>query len=279
MLCSGCQRPLPESLVCEHCVVEDDELTLAPLQEDAGPLVDVSDTSLESESLEVHLEPEEDVVAVSCRKCRALIPSGRLQCPECGYNPQLSRPFDPLELDEYEGALGFHRFLMKHTSQNDPSNLILWLRIFGLFVIAVYIVTSRDLGAILISGMMVGGYLVYLKTLGKTERFHAGQSVIPRVILLFNRLSGWSGIAVTPKARGAVITYRGGSYSDENLAAIEDTLAVEVLDIPGTAISDTGILYLQNFPNLKALVVHGCTVSETTLDDLQRSNRAVMIWR
>ena len=133
--------------------------------------------------MEHHLEPEEDVVAVSCRKCRALIPSGRIQCPESGYNPQLSRPFDPLELDEYEGALGFHRFLMKHTSQNDPSNLILWLRIFGLFVIAVYIVTSRDLGSILISGMMVGGYLVYLKTFGKSERFHAGQSVIPRVIL------------------------------------------------------------------------------------------------
>ena len=76
-----------------------------------------------------------------------------------------------------------------------------------------------------------------------------------------------------------MITYRGGSYNDENLAAIEDTVAVEVLDFPGTSISDTGVLYLQNLPNLKALVVHGCTVSETALDDLQRSNRAVMIWR
>lgn len=279
MLCSSCQRPLPESFVCEHCAVEEDELTLAPLEEDRAPVADVLATSVETESLEVQLEPEDDVVAVSCRKCKVLIPAGRLQCPECGYNPQLSRSFDPLELDEYEGALGFHRFLMKHTSQNDPTNLILWLRIFGLFVIAVYIVTSRDLASIVISGIMVGGYLVYLKTLGKTERFNAGQSAIPRVILLFNRLSGWSGIADLPKARGAVITYRGGSYNDENLAAIEDTVAVEVLDIPGTSISDTGVLYLQNLPNLKALVVHGCTVSETALDDLQRSNRAVMIWR
>ena len=279
MLCSSCQRPLPESFVCEHCVVEDDELTLAPLQENPAPVKDVLETSLAPEPLELHLEPEETGASVSCRKCKALIPSGRLQCPECGYNHQLSRRFDPLELDEYEGASGFQRFLMKHTSQNDPANLILWLRIFGLFVIAVYIVTSRDLVAVLISGMTVGGYLVYLRTLGKHERFHSGQSAIPRVILLFNRLSGWSGIAERPKDFGAVLTYRGGNYDDENLAAVEDTIALEVLDIPGTAISDTGILYLQNFPNLKALVVQGCMVSETALDDLQESNRAVMIWR
>ena len=86
-------------------------------------------------------------------------------------------------------------------------------------------------------------------------------------------------MADKPQASGAVMKYRGQSFNDQNLASIEGTLAVEVLDIPGSTITDTGILYLQNFTNLKALVVQDCAVSENALDELQRCNKILMIWR
>ena len=283
MLCSNCQRPLPDSLVCDDCFPDEEELTLAPLEGDVTSVSPISgydsESTFEVESSEIHVEPETGPEPVICKKCQAVIPKGRLQCPQCGYNPQLGRSFDSIELDEYGGAMGFQRFLMKHTSQNDPASLILWLRIFGLFIVSVYIVTSRDFMSLFLSGICISGYLFYLRTAGKPVRFHAGQSVIPKLILLVNRLGGWSGVADTPQASGAVMTYRGQPFNDQNLASIEGTLAVEVLDIPGSTITDTGILYLQNFTNLKALVVQGCAVSENALDELQRCNKILMIWR
>ena len=282
MLCPNCQRPLSDSFACIHCSPGEGELRLAPLEEtnSAGSITSYyQESSVNVESSELQLEPEQDLAPVVCRKCQAIIPNGRLQCSECGYNPQLGRSFDSIELDEYGGALGFQRFLSKHTSQNDPASLILWLRIFGLFLVSVYIVTCRDFMSVFLSGAFISAYLVYLRTLGKPVRFHAGQSVIPKLILLVNRLGGWSGVADKPQEPGAVITYRGGQFSDEHLASIEDILIIEVLDIPGTSITDTGVLYLQNLTNLKGLVVQGCAVSEAALDDLQRYNKALMIWR
>ena len=287
MLCSNCQRPLPEDMICVFCtdsVV--DELTLAPVEdlpEQGNPVFggfNEGNPGRESGSAqEVYLEPDERIEQAVCRKCQSLIPNGRLQCPSCGYNPQLSREFDPLELDEYDGAMGFDRFLMKHTTQNDPANLILWFRIFIVFLLAVYIVTARDIISLGVSVIIVAGYVSYLFTIGQQQNFHAGRSAIPRTVLLVNRLSGWGGIAKNSKLPGAIITKRGGRFGDEELAAIEDTAAVEVLDIPATAITSTGILYLQNFANLKGLVVQGCKVSEESLDTLQRLNKNVLIWR
>ncbi len=287
MLCSNCQRPLLDDMICGYCSdAIDDELMLAPVEDlprqiNSG-LGGFSESSKHMDvgfAQEIHLQPEERVEHVICRKCNAAIPAGRLQCASCGYNPQLSREFDPLELDEFDGAMGFERFLMKHTSQNDPGNLILWFRIFIVFLLAVYIVTARDLISLVISAAIVGCYVGYLSTLGQQRNFHAGRSVIPSVILLVNRLSGWGGIAEDSKGLGSIITRRGGRFGDEDLASIEDTAVVEVLDIPSTAITDTGVLYLQGFPNLKGLNVQGCQVSDDSLDALQRVNKSVLIWR
>ena len=274
-------------MVCAYCSdFAEEELTLAPAEELPVRTMPGTPALGETEGAvgvgfaqEVYLEPEERSNQTFCRKCRAVIPDGRLQCGECGYTPQLSRKFDLLELDEYDGAMGFDRFLMKHTSQNDPGNLILWFRIFMGFVLTVYIVMARDLISIAVGVVSIGGYIGYLFTMGQRVNFHAGRSAIPRVVLLVNRLSGWGGIVSNPKKPGVVVTNRGGSFGDEELAAIENTDAVEILDIPAAGITNTGIHYLQGFPNLKGLVVHGCQVSDESLDALQRFNKSILIWR
>ena len=274
-------------MVCAYCADGgEDELTLVPAEDlpvreiPVGGALGATEANADlGLAQEVYLEPEERGEQAVCRKCRAVIPNGRLQCAVCGYNPQLSRAFDPLELDEYDGAMGFERFLMQHTSQNDPGNLILWFRIFFGFVLAVYIVTARDLIAVLSSGVIIAGYIGYLFTMGQRVNFYAGRSAIPRFVLLVNRLSGWTGVATNPKVPGAVVTNRGGAFGDQELAAIENTESVEILDIPSTRITNTGILYLQSLPNLKGLVVQGCQVSDESLDELQRFNKRVLIWR
>jgi len=274
-------------MVCAFCADSaEEELTLAPVEElpvqamtGTEVLGEMGTTADAGFAQDVHLEPEERAEQTVCRKCRSVIPNDRLQCSACGYNPQLSREFDPLELDEYDGAMGFERFLMKHTSQNDPGNLILWFRIFMVFVLAVYIVTARDFISFAVSVVIIGGYIGYIFTMGERAKFHVGRSAIPRVVLLVNRLSGWGGIANNPKVPGVVVTNRGGVFGDDDLAAIENVAAVEILDIPSTSITNTGILYLQSFPNLKGLVVQGCQVSGESLDALQRFNKSLLIWR
>lgn len=270
--------------MCKYCSdLQDDDLCLAPLDDTSKHATQFASLAQHSvdqpDSHEVFLQPEQNADPVYCRKCNAVIPNGRLQCAECGYNPHLSRTFDPIELDEYEGAMGFDRFLMKHTSQNDPANLILWLRIFLLFLVMVYLVTARDGVSVLVSALLVVGYIGYLFTIGQRVNFHNGKSAIPKIVLLFNRLGGWSGIATNPKDNGAVITVRHGHFGDQDLAAFEELDVIEIIDIPASQITDIGILYLNNLTNLKALVVQDCKVSTDALDELQRQNKALLIWR
>ena len=282
MLCSNCQLPLPESMVCEYCANDiDEELTLAPVETlgDAGDSHSQGAAATLANTQEVHLEPLDATSTSRCRKCQAEIPVGSIQCPACGFNPQLARAIDPLELDEFEGAMGFQRFLMRHTSNNDPSNLVLWLRVFLAFVLAVYIVTAQNVSSIVISVLVGCGYVFYLSTLGRPASFYAGRSLVPRVILLVNRLNGWSSIARNPKREGAIVTSRGGQFSDDLLAGLDNPEAVEVLDIPGATVTDLGILYLQNFTSLKALVIQDCNVSNEAIDNLQTRNKALVIWR
>ena len=282
MLCSNCQLPLPESMVCEYCANDgDEELTLAPVEAlgDAGNSHSQAGAGTLGSTQEVHLEPLDETSISSCRKCQAEIPVGSVQCPACGFNPQLAGAIDPLELDEFEGAMGFQRFLMRHTNNNDPNNLVLWLRVFLAFVLAVYMVTARNVSSIAISVLIGCGYVFYLSTLGRPASFYAGRSLVPRVILLVNRLNGWSSIARNPKKEGAIVTSRGGQFSDDLLAGIDNPEVVEVLDIPGTVVTDLGILYLQNFTSLKALVIQDCDVSNEAIDNLQRGNKALVIWR
>ncbi len=282
MLCSNCQLPLPESMVCEYCANDiDEELTLAPVETlgDAGKFHSQAAAATLANTQEVHLEPLDATSTSRCRKCQVEIPVGSIQCPACGFNPQLARAIDPLELDEFEGAMGFQRFLMRHTSNNDPTNLVLWLRVFLAFVLAVYIVTTRNFSSIVISVLVGCGYVFYLSTLGRPASFYAGRSLVPRVILLVNRLNGWSSIARNPKKEGAIVTSRGGQFSDDRLAGLDNPGAVEVLDIPGATVTDLGILYLQNFTSLKALVIQDCNVSNEAIEDLQRRNKALLIWR
>ncbi len=282
MLCSNCQLPLPESMVCEYCANDiDEELTLAPVETlvDAGKFHSQAAAATLANTQEVHLEPLDATSTLRCRKCQVEIPVGSIQCPACGFNPQLARAIDPLELDEFEGAMGFQRFLMRHTSNNDPTNLVLWLRVFLAFVLAVYIVTTRNFSSIVISVLVGCGYVFYLSTLGRPASFYAGRSLVPRVILLVNRLNGWSSIARNPKKEGAIVTSRGGQFSDDRLAGLDNPGAVEVLDIPGATVTDLGILYLQNFTSLKALVIQDCNVSNEAIEDLQRRNKALLIWR
>ena len=282
MLCSKCQRPLPESMVCDNCGDEsDDELTLAPVEtlRGAGNSHSRAAAATLASTQDVHLEPIDETSTWQCRKCQAEIPVGTIQCPVCGFNPQIARAMDPLELDEFDGAMGFQRFLMRHTSNNDPNNLVLWLRVFLAFVLAVYMVTARNVSSIVISVLIGCGYVFYLSTLGRPTSFFAGRSLVPRVILLVNRLNGWSSIARNPKREGAIVTSRGGQFSDEILACLDNPEVVEVLDIPGTIVTDIGILYLQRFTSLKALVIQNCDVSNEAIDKLQDRNKALVIWR
>lgn len=283
MYCPNCQRPLPDTMVCSHCTNHDDtELSLAPLEDLPPPPVAPTPSSTDADvdtGQPIQLEPVKESAPVSCENCHTDIPAGKIQCPSCGYNTQLGRRLDAFELDDFGDAMGFDRYLMRHTSKNDPDSIVLWFRIFMAFLLVALIVIARDFMSVVVSGIVIGVYIAYLKTMGSSASFHQGRSVIPRIILLANRLAGWKNVTELPKGASSVITKRGGSYGDEQLAAIEDVNLVEVLDAPETQITDTGILYLQRFPHLKALMIRGCNVSDDALDQLQRTNKDLLIWR
>nr|MCS5641883.1 hypothetical protein [Dehalococcoidia bacterium] len=132
------------TLICETCScqfiaeaatpLDEEELTLAPLDEFPTAANAIPSISTGSADTSLHLEEEISQPDRPCKKCNELIEFAAIECPHCGFNFTLGRNFDPAELDPYHGVYGFDRYLMRHTQDNNTGGLMLWLHLFLCFV-------------------------------------------------------------------------------------------------------------------------------------------------
>ena len=267
------------SFAAEHADAgTSDELTLSPLE----PIATVSNipvvepAQVLSETME--LEVEQTRPDQPCGKCERMIGPDDIQCPYCGYNKQIGRKLDAAEFDPYHGVFGFDRYLMAHTQDQNPGGLMLWFHVFTSFCVLVGMLVIRS-WTLVVGPTLIVTYVIYRIYASKTYAFQHGKGVLPKFLLLYNRLNGWKGFTDHGSDAGTIVSQRSQSFTDNTLAAIEQVEELEVLDIADSAITDDGVRYLVNFPNLRSLVVSNCELTAEALNELQHALPAVCIWR
>ena len=277
-----------DSLKCTQCessfvalrsdIGATDELTLAPLESvSLQPLTPaVEAPNIFSDTLE--LQSEEKKPDEPCGKCERMIGSDDIQCPHCGYNKRIGRKLDASDFDPYHGTFGFDRYLMTHTQDQNPGGLMLWFHVFIAFCALVVMLVVRS-WSLVVGPILIVCYVVYRVHANKTCAFQKGKGVLPKFLLLYNRLNKWKGFTDGATLAGTILSRRSNSFTDNSLAAIEEVEQLQILDIAGSGITDNGIRYLVKFNNLRGLVVTGCEVSHEALNELQQNLPAVCIWR
>lgn len=276
------------SLTCATCAcqfdaqaatpLDEDELTLEPLVD--PPVVDKTAPSTVTGNADATLHLEEQISQPDqpCRECNKLIGVDEFECPHCGFNLTLGRNIDPAELDPYHGVLGFDRYLMRHTQANDTGGLMLWLHVFLGFVGIVTMISCGSWTYFVVP-LLGLSYTIYRVHANYTHAFQRGKGLVPKMLLLYNRLTTWKGFISDDKSDHCILAMRSSHFNDNAIASLEDTANLEVLDIAGSSVTDNGVRYLATFPNLRVLVVVSCSVSETALDELQAALPRICIWR
>ena len=258
--------------------LDEDELTLAPVEE--APTIKLTQHRMDplNVSTELQLEQQASVAKQSCKECNNIFDGDAFECPQCGVNVTIGRKLDPTELDPYHGVFGFDRYLMRHTQDSNAGGLMVWLHVFLGFI---GLVTMLLLGgwAYGLVPMMAVLYIAYRLHANRTRAFQRGKGLIPKVLLLYNRLTSWEAFVSGDNPSDCIVSMRSPQFTDANIAAIDNPEFIEVLDIAGSSVTDIGIRYLATFTNLRVLVVERCTVAEQSLDDVQASLPRVCIWR
>jgi hypothetical protein len=290
--CPGCYKEVTgtpgATLTCATCScqfsaeaaapLDDDELTLAPLTETSTSTTKLPPSVTGNPQVSLHLEEEIAQPDRACKKCHQLIAFDELECPHCGINLTLGRNIDPTELDPYHGVFGFDRYLMRHTQDNDTGGLMLWFHVLlGFIAIVTMLVWSGWVYLIVPTLALI--YTIYRVHANYTNAFQRGKGLIPKMLLLYNRLTTWKGFISVGKTDDCVVSMRSSHFDDNAIASIEDPTAIEILDIAGSSITDNGVRYLATFSALRVLVVVSCSVSEQVLDELQIALPRVCIWR
>jgi len=258
--------------------VEDDELTLAPLDQTVVAATVGAPTMAGSADTTLHLEAEVSRSDHPCTKCNELMDVNALECPHCGFNATLGRKLDPSELDPYHGVFGFDRYLMHHTQDNNPAGLMMWLHVFLGFVGIVTMLVLKGCAYFVIPTLAII-YTIYRVRANHANSFQRGKGMIPKLLLIYNRLTGWKGFVSNDHSVDCVLSVRSSQFDDNSIASIGEPETIEVLDIAGSLVTDNGVRYLATFYNLRVLVVENCTVGEDALDEVQAALPQVCIWR
>ncbi len=291
-ICPDCysevQGSLGAALTCATCdcqftgetaaPLDEDELTLAPITEIDAVATAQTSTVIGNANTALHLEEEVSEPDQPCKQCNQLIDRDAFECPHCGFNATLGRNFDPAELDPYHGVLGFDRYMMRHTQDNSTGGLMLWMHVFLGFVgIVTMLVWSGWMYLVVPTLALV--YTVYRVHANHSNAFQRGKGLIPKLLLLYNRLTTWKGFVSGDNPDNCILSMRSSRFNDIAIASIDDPEAIEIMDIAGSSITDNGVRYLATFSNLRALVVVSCAVDENSLDELQRALPRLCIWR
>ena len=275
LTCGGCSRQFTAASVTP---IDEDELTLAPIDADLESLSTIELPGLAVGDRDLQLQVEVAPPDQSCKQCLMTFGANELECPNCGCNATLGRQFDPAELDPYHGAFGFDRYLMRHTQDSNTSGLMLWCQVFLSFIGIVIMLIFSVWSYVVVIGLAVL-YTAYRLHANSTNAFRRGKGLIPKVLLLYNRLTSWKGFLSSDNQTQSIISMRSPRFNDNSIASINPADLIEILDVAGSSITDTGVRYLATFANLRVLVVQGCTVGEDALDELQLALPCICIWR
>ena len=233
---------------------------------------------------------DSDELPHGCPNCNAPMPRDEDLCDACGYHRILKKVLDMDGIHRPKTATGFERLIAPQLTEGETvTNLLLWLKIAGFFVLAfiLFLIIGTP-GPVLVL-LAAGGYFAYRwwrATQAAEAEDRDGEPDVNRdpvsiflwtLWLWWNRTMGWRS-PTAPYAPLRSLTLRDPQFSDVDLRESDEIANYEVLDLEGTGITDNGIHFLATQKQLRFVVLRRTKVTAAGLQRLQQALPDATLW-
>ena len=242
-----------------------------------------------STEIEDDLDDADDL-PFACPSCNQTMPPQEDLCDNCGYHRVLRRRIDISHgINKPDKTTGFERVLRRQLENSETAEaMLMYLKIAGLVAILLLLIVLVFCGGVgwvlAVIAVAIVGYLVYRTLRG--NRIVTGDSAVNRDILsstvwgtLLNiqRLIGWRTMA-WPFPTTKALTLHDSTFTDADLAELQELVEYQTLDLEGTQISNEGLQHLQSMTQLHYIVLLQTNVSVGGVQKLQQAIPAAWIW-
>ena len=228
-----------------------------------------------------------------CRKCGNISVEGK--CTVCRFvEPKFEKLYQPLDDVKIEVA-GFQRWFCRTMSEGVSMKLVEWaahimLGLLGILLLVAAAVCIAGLGpgpifGIILVLIILGTSLMYVSFVFKGHQFLRDpnaelawfQKPFWNMLLALARMQRWENYDSKLKDR-RIIKIRDSSFRDREFEGLEGLKACQVLDLQGTAVTDTGLLDLYDLKHLQCVVLKRTNVTHQGVFRLQQSFPRLWIW-
>jgi hypothetical protein len=202
-----------------------------------------------------------DELPFACPSCNQPMPPQEDLCDHCGFHRILKRKIDISDgINQPDTTTGFERMFRGQLEDADSADGTLKiLKIVGLVAAAAFLFVCHPYSWFIAIIGGVGFFIYRKKQLGSSS---AGSSALNQdalsstawtLMLSLQRAIGWRLLAWPFPSSKALILH-DSTFTDEDLAALEELPQYETLDFEGTQISNEGLRHLERQGQLRYLV-------------------------
>jgi hypothetical protein len=228
-----------------------------------------------------------------CKKCGNISIEGK--CTVCRFvEPKFEKLYQPLDDVKIELA-GFQRWFSRTMSEGVSMKLVEWashimLGLLGILLLVAAAVCIAGLGpgpifGVILMLLILGIAGLYISFVFKGHQFLRDpnaklawfQKPFWNMVLAMARFQKWEKYDGKLKDR-RIIKVRDSSFRDPEIPQLEGFKTCQVLDLQGTAVTDTGLLDLYDLKHLQCVVLKQTNVTHQGVFRLQQSFPRLWIW-
>ena len=223
----------------------------------------------------------------ACPHCHRSMPADEDLCDHCGYHRVLKRRIDISEgIKKPDKSVGFERLFRGQLSDADSAeSTLLMIKVVGGLMAAAFLFVCHP-WSWFVAVAAGAGYFYYRQkkrapTAGDADPSAVNQDVASTflwtLVLSFQRTVSWR-VPVWPFRTTKALTLHDSTFTDHDLADVEELSSYETLDLEGTQVSNAGLEQLQKMKQLRNLVVRRTNVTVAGVQRLQQALPKACIW-
>ena len=229
---------------------------------------------------------ESDELPFACPHCNHPMPAHEDLCDQCGYHQVLKRCIDVSDgMPQQDKSVGFERvFRGQLTDADSATSTLIGLKV-ALVVFALLFLFICHPWSWLVAAAGIAGFLLLRQRRFKGSAQPQGSAVnqdflaetLWSSLLSVQRLAGWRQLT-WPFSKTKALTLHDATFTDDDLAGLENLAEYQSLDLQGTQISDNGLRQLEKMKQLRFLVVRATNVTAAGAQRLQQALPDMWIW-
>jgi DNA-directed RNA polymerase subunit RPC12/RpoP len=223
----------------------------------------------------------------ACPHCHQSMPADEDLCDHCGYHRVLKRRIDISEgVNKPDKSVGFERlFKGQLADASSAESTLLLIKVVGGTIAAGVLFLCLGWWSVIPVAIAAAVFVYWKKkrspTAGDDDPSEVNRDVASTFMwtltLNFQRAVGWR-IPAWPFPTTKALTLHDSTFTDQDLADIEDLAKYESLDLEGTQLSNAGLEQLQTMKQLRNIVVRRTNVTVAGVQRLQQALPKASIW-